>query len=137
LLIADWELAMDRDEMRSRTKSFAVRVIRLSQSLPNNNVGWVIGKQLIKSGTSIGANYHEALRSSSQSHFVSIIEVALREACETKYWLEILVTAEIVDLALIADLDDECDQLIRILTATSRTAKQRISIQQSAIPNQQ
>ena len=118
---------MDRDEMRSRTKSFAVRVIRLSQALPNNNVGWVIGKQLIKSGTSIGANYHEALRSSSQSHFVSIIEIALREACETKYWLEILVAAEILEQALVADVDNECEQLIRILTATSRTAKQRLS----------
>ena len=118
---------MDRDEMRERTKAFAVRVIRLAQTLPNNNVGWVIGKQLLKSGTSIGANYHEALRSSSQSHFISIIEIALREACETKYWLELLVAAEIVNRTVLAEIEDECDQLIRILTATARTAKQRLS----------
>src|SRR5215213_3674696 len=101
---------MDRDAMRQRVQAFAVQIIRLCQTLPNNNVGWVLGKQLIKSGTSIGANYHEALRSSSQAHFVSIIEIALREASETKYWLELLRAAEIVEPGRLVGLDDECEQ---------------------------
>lgn len=118
---------MDRDEMRARMKAFAVQIIRLSELLPQNNVGWVLGKQIIKSGTSVGANYHEALRSSSQAHFISIIEIALREASETKYWLEVIAQAEIVDFAKLRDADDECEQLVRILTATARSAKQRLS----------
>ena len=118
---------MDRNEMRARVKAFAVRIIRLSELLPHNNVGWVVGKQLIKSGTSVGANYYEALRASSQAHFISIIEIALREAAETKYWLEVMADASIIDSSKIHSLEDECDQLIRILTATARSARQRLS----------
>ena len=124
---------MDRDEMRARVKAFAIQIIRLSELLPQNNVGWVLGKQINKSGTSVGANYHEALRSSSQSHFISIIEIALREASETKYWLEIIAEASIVDSTRLRDTDSECEQLIRILTATARSAKQRLS--ESRNPN--
>jgi four helix bundle protein len=117
---------MDRDEMQTRVKAFAVRIVRLCAALPNNNVGWVLGKQLLKSGTSIGANYCEALRSSSQAHFVSIVEIALRECGETKYWLELLRDAEVIDPARLVEIDDECDQLLRILAATVRTAKQHL-----------
>jgi four helix bundle protein len=121
---------MDREEMHGRVKAFAVRVVHLCEALPQNTVGWVLGKQLLKSGTSIGANYHEALRSSSQAHFVSIIEIALREACETKYWLDILSEATVVKPERLRELDAECEQLIRILTATARTAKQRLANQE-------
>ena len=120
---------MNRNEMQARVKAFALEIIRLCEALPNNTIGWVLGKQVLKSGTSIRANYAEALRSSSQAHFVSIIEIALREACETKYWLDLLHEAAIVERTLLARLADECDQLIRILTATSRTAKQRLNPQ--------
>jgi four helix bundle protein len=120
---------MDRNEMQARVKAFAIQIVRLSESLPQNNAGWVLGKQLIKSGTSVGANYYEALRSSSQAHFVSIIEIALREASETKYWLEILSELSFVEPAKLNAAADECDQLIRILTATARTAKQRLQQQ--------
>jgi four helix bundle protein len=120
---------MDRNEMQSRVKAFAIQIVRLSESLPQNNAGWVLGKQLIKSGTSIGANYYEALRSSSQAHFISIIEIALREASETKYWLEILSELCYVEPAKLSAALDECDQLVRILTATARTAKQRLQHQ--------
>lgn len=117
---------MDRNEMQMRVKAFAIQIVRLCESLPQNNAGWVLGKQLIKSGTSIGANYYEALRSSSQAHFISIIEIALREASETKYWLEIISELRFVEPAKLDAATDECDQLIRILTATARTAKQRL-----------
>jgi four helix bundle protein len=119
-------MVMNRDEMRARVKAFAVRIIRVCGALPSNNVGWVLARQLVKAGTSIGANYCEALRSSSQSHFVSIMEIALREACETKYWLEVIADAAILPAERLHELDDECLQLVRILTTTVRTARRRL-----------
>jgi four helix bundle protein len=113
----------EQNAMRQRVKMFARRIIRLTMALPENNVGWVLGKQLLRAGTSVGANYCEALRASSRSHFVSILEIALREASESKYWLELLIEEEIVKPNLVADLDRECDELIRILAATIRSAK--------------
>ena len=118
---------MDREELVARVKAFAVRIIHLSTSLPNNNVGWVLGKQVLKSGTSVGANYCEALRSSSQPHFISIIEIAQRECAETKYWLDILGDAAVVEPSRLVEIKDECEQLLRILTATARTAKHRLN----------
>ena len=117
---------MNRDEMRQRTKRFALRIIRLCSALPNDRAGEVLGKQVLKSGTSIGANYREALRASSQRSFISIIEIAIREAEETTYWLELLKESEMVKPHLLDDLADECDQLIAILTATIITAKSKL-----------
>ena len=117
---------MNRDEMRSRTKTFALRIIKLVEALPPGNIGWVIGKQILKSGTSIGANYREALRGSSRRHFLSIIEVALREADETLYWLELLTESEVVSPSRLQDLMAECQELIAILTAMAQTTRQRL-----------
>jgi four helix bundle protein len=80
---------MDSQDLRKRTKQFAVRVVRLSASLPANRVGDVLGRQILKSGTSVGANYREALRASSKRHFISTLEISAREADETLYWLKI------------------------------------------------
>ncbi len=79
---------MTREEMVERTKSFALRIIQLVAKLPKSDVGRVIGRQLLRSGTSIGANYREAARSGTKKHFTSILTIALREADETLYWLE-------------------------------------------------
>jgi four helix bundle protein len=100
---------MDRDELRDRTKKFALRIIKLVAALPLNREGDVLGRQLLKSGTSIGANYREALRASSRKHFISITEIALREAGETLYWLELLLESEIISPERLNDLIDECD----------------------------
>lgn len=81
---------MQRRDLVERTKQFALRVVRLVAKLPKNDVGNVIGKQVLRSGTSIGANYREAIRSSTKKHFTSILVTALREADETLYWLELL-----------------------------------------------
>ena len=82
---------MNNKVMQSRTKKFALRVIRLVTSLPAGRVGDVFGRQLLKSGTSVGANYREALRASSRRHFITTTEIAAREADETLYWMELLV----------------------------------------------
>ena len=116
---------MDSNELRERTKRFALRIIKLAAGLPAGRVGDVVGRQILKSGTSIGANYREALRASSKRHFISILEIAAREADETLYWLELLAESNIVKPPRLTPLIDETDQLIAILTATIRTAKSR------------
>jgi four helix bundle protein len=117
---------MDRDDLRGRTKRFALRIIKLVAALPMKREGDVLGRQLLKSGTSIGANYREAIRASSRKHFVSITEIALREADETLYWLELLSEAEIVSPARLNDLIDECNQLVSILVTTVKTSKENM-----------
>jgi len=114
---------MNRDEMRQRTKSFALRIIRLVGALPSSTTGNVLGRQVLRAGTSIGANYREALRTASKKHFASTVRVALREADETLYWLELLRDSEIVKAELMNDIITECDELVAILAATARTVE--------------
>ncbi|MEN6497248.1 MAG: four helix bundle protein [Thermoguttaceae bacterium] len=76
---------MDRDELRKRTKESALRIVRLVAALPGGRIGDVLGRQLLRAGTSVGANYREALRASSKRHFTSLIEISLREADEALY----------------------------------------------------
>jgi four helix bundle protein len=115
---------MQRQEMVERTKKLALRIIRLVSKLPRNDVGQVIGRQLLRSGTSIGANYREAARSSTKRHFTSILVTALREADETLYWLELLAESNTVKPTLLSDLTKECNELVAILAASVRKARQ-------------
>jgi four helix bundle protein len=116
---------MNRDDMRKRTKDFALRIIRLANALPNNRAGDVLGRQVLKSGTSIGANHREALRASSKKHFISTTKIVLREADETLYWLELLSESGIVRPSRLVGLMDECNQLVAIFAATIKTARRR------------
>jgi len=111
---------MDSQDMRKRTKKFAVRVMKLVPQLPRSDVGFVIGRQLVKSATSIGANYAEASRASSRRHFVSVVEIATREAIETEYWLELLLEAELFTEAQLGSLLKECGELCAILTSMGK-----------------
>jgi four helix bundle protein len=95
----------------------------LLQKLPKNNVARVIGSQLLRSATSIGANYREAARSATKKHFTSIPVTALREADESLYWFELLAESSIVKPELLADLRDECGQLGDILAASVKKAR--------------
>jgi four helix bundle protein len=114
---------MNQQDLKLRTKQFALRIIRLSAALPNSREAEVLGRQLLKAGTSVGANYREALRASSRRHFISNLEICLREGDEAIYWLELLADSEIVSASRLNDLIDECNQLVAILTATVRSAK--------------
>jgi len=116
---------MDKADMIHRTKSLALRIVRLVAPLPRNRIGDVLGRQLLRSGTSVGANYREATRASSKRHFISYVEIAAREADETLYWLELLSESGTVRPELLRDLMSECNELTAILTTTGRTAKQR------------
>ena len=119
---------MNRDDMKKRTKQFALRVIRLSAALPRTREADVLGRQVLKSGTSIGANYREAVRASSRRHFVSNLEICLREGDETLYWLELLAESGIVSAKRLKELLDECNQLVAIITATVRTTKRQTPV---------
>lgn len=124
---------MDRDELRNRTKRFALGIVKLVGALPNDRTGDVLGRQLLKSGTSVGANYREALRASSRKHFLSIVQVSLREADETLYWLEILAESKIIKPSRFSALTEECDELVAILTATVKSTKQRMRRNSAAL----
>ena len=106
-----------------RTKEFALRIVRMFGALPKTTEAQVLGKQLLRSGTSVGANYREANRSRSNAEFVSKIGDCLKELDETAYWLELLSDAGIVAEAKLAPLRDECDQLLAIFTTISKRAK--------------
>lgn len=109
--------------MQVRTKEFALRVIRVYSALPKSTEAQVLGKQVLRSGTSIGANYREASRSRSKPEFIAKVGDCLKELDETAYWLELLAESSVVPTAKLADLRDECNQLLAIFTAISKKAK--------------
>jgi four helix bundle protein len=110
-----------------RTKQFALRIIRLYSALPKSTVAQVLGKQVLRSGTSVGANYREAHRSRSKAEFISKIGDSLKELDETSYWLELMEESAIFSEAKLAELRDECDQLIAIFTTISKRSKNNLS----------
>lgn len=113
-------------DLAQRTKSFALRVIRLYASLKKSDgAAQVIGKQLLRSGTSVGAQYREARRSRSNAEFVSKIQSCLQELEETRYWIELLIEGELVSQQRLSDLLQESTELVAILVASTKTAKRR------------
>ena len=111
-------------DLKQRTKAFALRVIRLYSQLPKSNaVAQVLGRQVLRSGTSVGANYREASRGRSKAEFISKVGDCLREIEETEYWLELLVESGCVTQARMAGLLDETRQLIAIFTTIDKNAK--------------
>ena len=112
-------------DIGERTKVFALRIIRLYAALPNTTEAQVIGKQLLRSGASVGANIREGKRSRSDAELISKIEIGLQELEETLYWLELLVDAEIVKTDRMKDLLVEADELTAILVTSAKTLKQR------------
>ena len=111
-------------DLKPRTKAFALRVIRMYSELPKNDtVAQVLGKQVLRSGTSVGANYREASRGRSKAEFISKIGDGLKEIEETEYWLELLVDCGCVPAAKMTELLDETRQLIAIFTTINKNAK--------------
>jgi four helix bundle protein len=112
-------------DLKTRTTAFALRVIRLYSALPQTTVAQVIGKQLLRSGTSVGAHYREGTRSRSNAEFISKIEGALQELEETAYWLELLGESGTLNPDRLAALRNETDELAAILVTCVKHAKQR------------
>ena len=84
------------EQLRKRTKAFALRIMKMTESLPNNTQGWVLGKQILRSGTSVGANYRAATRAKSRADFIAKLGIVVEEADETQYWLELLADSGLV-----------------------------------------
>ncbi len=110
-------------DLKRRTKTFALEIIRLYTSLPKTTEAQVLGKQVLRSGTSVGAHYREAQRAKSDADLVNKIEGALQELDETGYWLELLEAAKIVVPERIGPLGDETEQLIAIFVSIVKKLK--------------
>jgi four helix bundle protein len=111
------------DQLRDRTKKFVVRVIRLCQALPKNSEGQVIARQLLRAGTSVGANYRAACRSRSRAESVSKLGTVIEEADETMYWIELVSELKLIKSELIAPLYQEAEELTRICVAARQTTR--------------
>ena len=114
---------MDAGDLRKRTKEFAKRVIRLCRKMPNTREGRLIGDQLFRSGTSVGANYRAACRGKSKPDFISKLGTVLEEADESLFWMEVITEMEIMKPDMLGPLMDEANQLIAIFVTSLNTAK--------------
>lgn len=112
-----------RQDLRLRTRQFALRIIKLVASLPKTGPGKIIGSQILRSGTSVGANYAEAFRSRSKPDYISKHGVCLQELEETAYWLDLLTDAEIVKPARLSPLKQETSELIAIFVSIIKSTK--------------
>jgi four helix bundle protein len=111
------------EEMKTRTKAFALRVIRLNDALPRGGAPQVLGKQLLRAGTSVGANYRAACRARSTADFVARMGVVEEEADESAYWLELLCETKLISRNRLAALIEEAYELVAIAAASANTAR--------------
>jgi four helix bundle protein len=109
--------------MKDRTKQYALRIINVYSALPKTTEAQVLGKQVLRSGTSIGAHYREALRARSDAEYISKLETGLQELEETTYWLELLIEAGILNHDRLQPLLNETQELIAIFVTCVKTAK--------------
>jgi four helix bundle protein len=114
----------EEHDLRDRTKAFALQIIRMFAAIPKATEAQVLGKQLLRSGTSIGANYREAYRRRSKAEFISKCGDSLRELEETAYWLELLIDAKVVPTEKLSALQQECDELIAIFVTILKRSKE-------------
>jgi four helix bundle protein len=114
-------------DLRSRTSDFALRIVRLYSSLPKTTEAQVIGKQVLRSGTSVGANYREGYRAKSDPDIVNKFGSVLQELDETDFWLDLLVRAEIISTQKAAPLIKETGELIAIFTTIVTKIKKRMN----------
>ncbi len=114
---------MSDEQLKTRTKQFALRVIRLVESLPHTKTASVIGNQLLRSGTSVGANYRAASRARSQADFIAKMGIVEEEADESIYWMDLLVETDLVKQNLLTDLLNEADQILAMVVSSINTAK--------------
>jgi four helix bundle protein len=113
------------EELKKRTKQFAIRIIKLFRSLPRTEEARVIGKQMLRSGTSVAANYRAVCRARSKAEFVAKVGVVVEESDETVLWLELLVDTQIVSGNRMANLLSEANELLAIFAASQHTARMK------------
>lgn len=116
---------MRNEELENRTKGFAVRVVKMFGALPKRVEAEVLGRQALRSGTSVAANYREACRSRSKAEFISKLCIVEQELSETILWLELLVESDIVPKQKMVSLHQEAEELLKITVASIKTLKSR------------
>jgi four helix bundle protein len=126
---------MQKQDFAKRTMVFGLRVIRLVESLPRSQTAHVIGNQLLRAGTSVGANYRAALRGKSRADFIAKMGIVEEECDEALYWMQMLIEADVVKRSRLAELMNEADQIIAIVVSSIRTARSRSNFPQSGIRN--
>jgi len=114
---------MTSEELKTRTKRFALRVMKLVDALPRTTTGRAIGNQLIRSGTSVGANYRAACRGRSKAEFAAKMGTVAEEADESCYWLELIIEGELLPSNQVADLLAEANELTAITAASAKTTR--------------
>ena len=114
---------MNPDDLKRRTKDFALRVLRLVDALPRTMAGRTVGNQLARCGTAVGANYRAACRARSRAEFVAKLGIVEEEADECGYWLELVVAAQLMQPKRVQALLKEAEELTRIMTASVRSAR--------------
>ena len=116
---------MDAEDLKMRTKQFALRIFKLVAALPNNLQGRTVGGQLVRAGTSVGANYRAACRGRSRAEFVAKLGIVEEEADESAFWLELIIEGALLKASLVQPLLDEANELTRIVAVSRMTALKR------------
>jgi len=116
----------EKRDLKERTEEFALRIIRMFTSLPKTTEARILGKQVLRSGTSVGANYREANRGRSKAEFVAKLGDCLKELDETDYWLSLLVKSKIVPVSRMQSLQNETNELIAIMVTIIRKTKEKM-----------
>jgi four helix bundle protein len=114
---------MSADDFRKRTFQFGIRIVRLVQALPKGEVARVIGNQLLRAGTSVGANYRAAARARSRADFAAKMGIVEEECDETVYWIEMLTELELLNTVRLKELQAEANEILSIVVASIRTAR--------------
>ena len=127
---------MDKEKFKERTQSFALRVIRLVEALPKDQItAQVIGKQLLRSGTSVGANYRAACRAKSTAELITKLNITLEEADESLYWMELIVEAELIAPNKLDSLMQESNEIVAMLVASLKTLRAKSNESRIYNPN--
>jgi len=117
---------VDAEALKKRTKDFALRVLRLCQALPKTYMGDAIGKQLLRSATSVGANYRAACRARSQAEFSAKLQIVIEEADESAFWLELIEESGLLPKECLTDLRKEADELTAIFVSSRKTVTRNL-----------
>jgi len=114
---------MNENDLKARTKQFGLRVMNVVNALPKTTAGRALGNQLIRSGTSVGANYRAACRGRSKAESIAKIGTVAEEADESAFWLEMIMDGGLLQTELVSPIHQEAEELTAIFTASGRTAK--------------
>lgn len=116
---------MNAEELKQRTKRFSLRVIKLVGALPTNVEGRAIGNQLVRSGTSVGANYRAVCRARSKAEFIAKLGTVEEEADESAFWMELIIESELMKRDLVESLLNEANEIVAIIAASRKSAQGR------------